>query len=349
MNIGDVGIGEGFPPFVVAEMSGNHNGSYERALRIVDAAADAGVAAIKLQTYTADTMTLDIDRPGFVISEPTSIWRGQRLYDLYEAAHTPWEWHEPIMRRAHQRGLLCFSSPFDSTAIAFLEDLNVPCYKIASPEIVDHPLIEAAAVTGRPMLISTGAATLDEIDEAVDVARRSGCKDLVLLQCTSSYPSSPDDAHLRAIPALRDRYGCEVGLSDHSLGVGVSIAAVALGASVIEKHLVEDRALGSVDAPFSMEPLEMASLVREIERAWQSLGTAEVGPRHSEAGARTRRRSLYITADVRAGDELSPDNVRAVRPGGGLHPKHLTSILGRRVSRDVVAGTPVDWAIMEGG
>jgi N-acetylneuraminate synthase len=347
MKIGEIGVGRGFPPFVVAEMSGNHNGSYDRALRIVDAAAGAGVGALKLQTYTADTMTLDVDRPGFVISEPTSIWRGRRLHELYEAAHTPWEWHESIMQRAHERGLLCFSSPFDLTAVSFLEDLNIPCYKVASPEIVDHPLIEAVAATGKPLIISTGAATLLEVDEAVEVARRAGCRDLVLLQCTSSYPSSPDDANLRAIPALRDRYGCEVGLSDHSLGVGVSVAAVALGATVIEKHLVEDRTSGGVDAPFSMEPLEMESLVRESERAWRALGTHVVSPRPSEAGARSRRRSIYITADLSAGDELSADNIRVVRPGGGLHPKHLTGIMGRRLSRDVAAGTPVDWGMLE--
>ncbi len=348
MRIGDRDVGAGAPPFVIAEMSGNHNGSFERALRIVDAAADAGASAVKLQTYTADTMTLDSDQPGFVIEEPTSLWYGRRLYDLYEQAHTPWEWHEPLMQHARERGLLCFSSPFDASAVGFLEGLDVPCYKIASLENVDHPLIRTVATTGKPMIISTGASTLEEVDEAVQVARDAGCDDLVVLRCTSGYPAPADEANLRAIPMLRERYGCEIGLSDHSLGIGVALAAVALGATVIEKHLVDDRDAGGVDAEFSMEPAELARLVEEAERARRSLGTASFKPSASEAGARTRRRSLYITQDLKAGDELTAQNLRSIRPGFGLHPKYQDGLFGRRVLRDVRAGTPADWTLVEG-
>ncbi len=346
MRIGGVEVGRNRPPFVIAEMSGNHDGSFERALRIVEAAAAAGATAVKLQTYTADTMTLDSDRPGFVIEEPTSLWYGRRLYELYEQAHTPWEWHAPLIQRARELGLLCFSSPFDASAVAFLEELGLPCYKIASLENVDHPLIRTVAATGKPMIISTGASTLAEVDEAVQVARDAGCHDLVVLRCTSGYPAPPDDANLRAIPILRERYGCEVGLSDHSLGIGVAVAAVALGATVIEKHLVDDRAAGGVDAAFSMEPDELSRLVEEADRARRSLGTAEFAPAASEAGARTRRRSLYVTADLAAGTQLTVHNVRSIRPGHGLPPKYLDDLIGQRVVRDVPAGTPTDWALI---
>jgi pseudaminic acid synthase len=346
MRIGGIEVGLGQSPFVIAEMSGNHNGSFERALRIVDAAAAAGATALKLQTYTADTMTLDSNRPGFVIEEPTSLWYGRKLYDLYGEAHTPWEWHPPIMQRARELGLLCFSSPFDASAVAFLEELDVPCYKIASLENVDHPLIQTVAATGKPMIISTGASTLQEVDEAVEVARDAGCHALVVLRCISGYPAPPDDANLRAIPMLRQRYGCEVGLSDHSLGIGVAIAAVALGATVIEKHLVEDRAAGGIDAAFSMEPDELARLIEEADRARRSLGTPNFVPAASEAGARTRRRSLYITEDLEAGDELTVHNLRSIRPGFGLHPKHHDELIGQRVVRALSAGTPADWALI---
>lgn len=346
MRIGDTDVGVGHAPFVIAEMSGNHNGSFERALRIVDAAAEAGASALKLQTYTADTMTLNSDQPGFVIEEPTSLWYGRRLHDLYHEAHTPWDWHAQLMERARELGLLCFSSPFDSSAVAFLESLDVPCYKIASLENVDHPLIRVVAATGKPVIISTGASTLDEVDEAVEVARDAGCSNLVILRCTSGYPAKPDDANLVTIPMLRERYGCEVGLSDHSHGIGVSIAAVALGATVIEKHLIEDRAAGGVDAAFSMEPDQLRQLVEEADRARRALGTTEFKPTPSEEGARRRRRSLYVTEDLNEGDVLTEENLRSLRPGQGLHPKHRDALVGRHVARDIPAGTPADWALV---
>lgn len=345
IRIGDIPVGPGEAPFVIAELSGNHDGSLDRALEIVDAAAGAGVQAVKLQTYTADTMTLDIDRDEFVISNPDSLWYGRTLYGLYEEAHTPWEWHEPIMQRARDRGLLCFSSPFDATAVDFLEGLDVPAYKIASLEITDIPLIERAAATGRPLIMSTGIATLEQIGEAVDAASGAGCDDLILLKCTSSYPASPDDIHLCTIPALRERFGCHVGLSDHTLGIGVAIASVALGATVIEKHITLDRDGGGVDAAFSLEPGEFALLVEEAGRAQRSLGSADY-QQTASAATRSRRRSLYVTADVAAGESLTADNMRSIRPGLGLEPKHFNSLLGRRLASDTRRGTPLSWGLL---
>lgn len=345
VKIGDRLVGVDHAPFVIAEMSGNHDGSLDRALEIVDMAADAGAHALKLQTYTADTMTLDLDRDEFVIDDPRSLWSGRNLYSLYEEAHTPWEWHEPIMRRASDRGVLCFSSPFDASAIDFLEDLDVPCYKIASFENIDTPLIRAVAATGKPVIISTGIATLEEIDDAVEAARDAGCDELVLLKCTSSYPASPDDSHLRTIPALRERYGCEIGLSDHTLGIGVAVAAVALGATVVEKHVTLARAGGGVDAAFSLEGPELAALVEETARARQALGEVRFGPTERELGARKRRRSLYVTEDLRAGDVLSPANLRSIRPGLGLAPKHFDALLGRVAKQDIRRGTPAAWEL----
>lgn len=348
IDIGSFRVGLDQPPFVIGEMSGNHNGSLDRALAIVDAFADTGIAAIKLQTYTADTMTLDVDRDEFVIQNPESLWFGRRLYDLYDEAHTPWEWHEPIMLRAAAHGMACFSSPFDATAVDFLEELGAPCYKIASSENIDIPLIRHVSETGKPVIISTGLADLNEITDAVKAAREAGCEQLILLKCTTSYPAAPSDSHLRTIPDLRERFECEVGLSDHTLGIGVAVAAVALGATVIEKHITLDRADGGVDAAFSLEPHEAAALVSETERAWQALGEIRYEPTASEAGARTRRRSLYLSADVRDGDELSASNVRSIRPGLGLAPKHLGNVLGRRVVGDHPRGTPLSWSIVEG-
>ena len=277
MLIGDRPIGPDARPYVIAEMSGNHNQSLDRALRIVDAAAAAGADAIKLQTYTPDTMTLDIRAPGFLIDDPKSLWAGRQLYDLYREAHTPWAWHRPILDRARALGLHCFSTPFDDTAVDFLETLNVPAYKIASFECTDLPLIRKVAATGKPMIISTGMATLAEIDETVRTARAAGCRDLVLLKCTSTYPSTPLNTNLRSIPVLRDAFGCEVGLSDHTMGCGAAVAAVAFGACVIEKHFTESRAEGGVDAAFSLEPAEFAQLRIETERAWQALGAPSFG------------------------------------------------------------------------
>ena len=339
-------IGTGLRPYLIAEMSGNHNQSLERALAIVDAAAQAGAEAIKLQTYTADTMTLDVRRPGFVIEDKGSLWAGRQLHELYREAHTPWEWHRPIMERAASHGLHCFSTPFDETAVDFLESLNVPAYKIASFENTDLPLIRRVAATGKPMIISTGMASLAEIDEAVRAARDAGCRELVLLKCTSTYPATPENSNLRTIAHMRELFGCEVGLSDHTMGCGVAVAAVAVGASVIEKHFTLRRADGGVDSSFSLEPEEFASLRLETERAWQGIGQVRYGATAAEEESKVFRRSLYIARDVKAGDLLTSENVRAVRPGFGLSPKHLEQVLGRRVNRDVEAGTPLAWELL---
>jgi N-acetylneuraminate synthase len=346
IQIGQHRVGVDNPPFIIAEMSGNHDGAIERALEIVDMAADAGAHAVKLQTYTADTMTLDVDRDEFLISDPKSLWFGRRLYDLYEEAHTPWEWHPEIMKRARDRGIACFSSPFDATAVDFLEDLDVPCYKIASFENIDLPLIAKVASTGKPLIISTGIATFDEVDEAVQTARDAGCDDLILLKCTSAYPASPDDIHLHTIGALRDRYGCEIGLSDHTIGLGVSIASVALGATVIEKHVTMNRADGGVDSAFSLEPAELRSLVVESDHARRALGTVQLGPSEREAGALLRRRSLYFSATVQAGEEITAANLRSIRPGLGLAPKYYDDLIGRMAAVDIERGTPASWDLV---
>ena len=334
------------PPMVIAEMSGNHNQSLERALEIVEAAAKSGAHALKLQTYTADTMTLDVDMPGFRIEDEQSLWNGRTLYELYEEAHTPWEWHAPIMDRAKELGLICFSTPFDDTAVNFLEDLNVPAYKIASFENTDLALIRKVAATGKPVLMSTGMATVDELELSVRTAREAGCRDLILLKCTSSYPASPEDSNILTLLNMRERFGCEVGLSDHTLGVGVAVAAVAHGAVVIEKHFTLSRAEGGVDAAFSMEPAEMRCLLEETTRARLSLGNVKYGAGQSEAGSVQFRRSLYITQDVQAGDCLDEQSVRCIRPGFGLAPKHLPEILGRCVKATVKRGTPVTWELL---
>ena len=341
MKIGTQLFGITHPPFIIAEMSGNHNQSLERALEIVEAAARTGAHAIKLQTYTADTMTLDLKEREFFISDEMSPWKGQSLYDLYKIAHTPWDWHKPIFDHANKLGLICFSTPFDETAVDFLEKLGAPMYKIASFENTDLPLIQRVAATGKPLLISTGMATQEELDESVDAARKAGCKDLILFKCTSTYPATPENSNLLTIPYLRERYGCEVGLSDHTLGIGVAVASVALGATVIEKHFTLKRSDGGVDSAFSMEPAELKELVEETERAWQSLGKAYIGPTEAEKSSITFRRSLYIVKDLKAGDVLTQDNVRAIRPGLGLPPKHLNQVLGKTIMRDLKTGTPL--------
>jgi pseudaminic acid synthase len=330
-------------PLIIAEMSGNHNASLDKALAIVDAAAAAGADALKLQTYTPDTMTLDIAEGEFVISNPSSLWAGRDLYNLYKEAHTPWEWHRPIFDRAKSHGMLAFSSAFDATSVDFLETLDVPCYKIASFECVDIPLIRKVASTGKPMIISTGMATIAEIDDAVTAARGAGCKHLVLLKCTSSYPASPENSNLRTIPHLADLFGCEAGLSDHTLGIGAAVAATALGAGVIEKHFIMSRAEGGVDSAFSLEPPEFRSLVDEVRTAQSALGSIFYGATESEQKGRTRRRSLYVTKDIAAGGEITADNIRSIRPGQGLPPKFYDTLIGRRVSRAVKKGTPVSW------
>lgn len=343
MKIADRSIGRTCPPFVIAEMSGNHNQSLARALAIVEAAAASGVQAIKLQTYTADTMTLPLASGDFYIDDAQSLWHGSSLHDLYALAGTPWEWHAPLFERARALGLIAFSTPFDETAVDFLETLGTPCYKIASFENADLPLIRKVAATGKPVIVSTGMATLAELDETVRTLRENGCADLALLKCTSTYPASPDDSHLNTIPHLRDLFGCEVGLSDHTLGNGVAVAAVALGASLIEKHFTLNRADGGVDSAFSTEPGEMAALVGESERAWRALGGIHYGPTVAESSSLRFRRSIYVAADLRAGDVLTRENLRVVRPGFGLAPKHYELLLGRRVNRDLPRGTAMSW------
>jgi pseudaminic acid synthase len=336
-------IGPTYRPFIIAEMSGNHNQSLERAMQIVDAAAAAGADALKLQTYTADTMTIDVRHGEFMVAEDNQLWGGQSLYDLYKAAHTPWEWHAPIMDRCKSHGLICFSTPFDASAVDFLEELNVPAYKVASFEITDLPLIGKIAKTGKPMIISTGMADVSEIAEAVATVRENGGRDPILLKCTSSYPADPEDSNLAAMPLLRDIFGCQIGLSDHTMGIGAAVAAVALGATVIEKHFTLSRNEGGVDAAFSLEPLELASLVTETKTAWRALGTARIGPTKAEKGSRIFRRSLYIVKDIARGEILTTEHCRAIRPGRGLPPSYLDVVLGRRVSRDLVRGTPLTW------
>ena len=341
MKIGERGVGAGSPPLVIAEMSGNHNQSLERALEIVDAAAQSGAHALKIQTYTAETMTIDIREREFFISDEKSLWKGESLFDLYKKAYTPWEWHEAIFDRAKKYNMLAFSTLFDRTAVDFLENLNVPCYKIASFENTDLPLIRYVAATGKPMIISTGMATFAELDETVDAARSAGCNDLVLLKCTSTYPSTPDDSNILTIPEMRSRYGCEIGISDHTRGIGVSVAAVALGATVIEKHFTLQRSDGGVDSAFSMEPQEMAQLVIETERAWQSMGKVQHGPTEKEKASLVFRRSLYVVADVKAGEKLTSVNVRAIRPGNGIAPKFYDEVIGKTAKRDIARGTPL--------
>jgi pseudaminic acid synthase len=339
-------IGLDNQPFVIAEMSGNHNQSLARALEIVEAAAKTGAHALKIQTYTADTMTLDLDEGEFHISDPNSLWAGTSLYKLYQEAYTPWEWHKPIFDRCRELGMIGFSTPFDDTAVVFLEALNVPCYKIASFENTDIPLIRKVAATGKPMIISTGMATVAEMDETVRAAREAGCKDLILLKCTSTYPATPENTNILTIPHMRELFGCEVGLSDHTMGIGVSVASVALGATVIEKHFTLNRADGGVDSSFSMEPAEMTSLVVESERAWQALGKVSYGPTEKEKKSLVFRRSLYIVEDVKAGEVLSPRNLRAIRPGCGLPPKYLSTLFGRSLTRDVKKGTAMSWDLL---
>ena len=332
-------IGPNHPPYIIAEMSGNHNQSLERALEIVEAAANTGAHALKIQTYTPDTMTIDLDEREFHISDPNSLWAGASLYKLYGEAYTPWEWHKPIFNRAREMGIIAFSTPFDETAVEFLEELDVPCYKIASFENTDLPLICRVAATGKPLIISTGMATVAEIDETVRSAREAGCKDLILLKCTSTYPATAANTNILTIPHLRELFGCEVGLSDHTMGIGVSVASVALGATVIEKHFTLNRADGGVDSAFSMEPAEMAQLVVETEGAWQAMGQVSYGPTDAEKKSLQYRRSLYVVQDLKAGDVLTKENVRAIRPGLGLPTKYLAQVLGKTGNQEVKRGT----------
>ena len=339
-------VGRAYHPFIIAEMSGNHNQSLDRALEIVEVAAKTGAHALKLQTYTADTITLDVKEGEFFINDKDNLWKGRSLYELYQEAYTPWEWHKPIMERAKKLGMLCFSTPFDETAVDFLEELDMPAYKIASPEIIHLPLVKKVAAIGKPIIISTGMASVSEIDEAVCTVRAAGCEQFVLLKCTSTYPALPENSNVLTIPHMRELFGCEVGLSDHTMGVGAAVAAVAHGATVIEKHFTLNRADGGVDSAFSMEPEEMKALVIETERAWQSLGKVKYGPSEAEKESLTFRRSLYIAENMQKGDILNEKNMRIVRPGLGLPPKYYDILLGRKVSQDVKKGTAVGWNLI---
>jgi pseudaminic acid synthase len=346
IKIGNREIGPFTEPFVIAEMSGNHNQSLDRALEIVQAAAKSGAHALKIQTYTPDTMTIDFDENEFYIGDPKSLWAGTTLYKLYGQAYTPWEWHKPIFDRAREFGMIPFSTPFDDTAVDFLESLEVPCYKIASFENTDLLLIRRVASTGKPLIISTGMATVAELDETVRVARDAGCKDLILLKCTSTYPATAENTNIKSIPHLRELFGAEVGLSDHTMGVGVSVASIALGATVIEKHFTLARADGGVDSAFSMEPSEMFQLVEETRRAWQALGKVSYGPTEAEKKSLQYRRSLYVVQDMKQGDVFTNQTLRAIRPGLGLPTKNLESILGRAAKSDLKRGTALSWDLI---
>ena len=346
MKIASLHVGEGHPPFVIAEMSGNHNQSLDRAMALVDAAADAGAHALKIQTYTADTMTLDLRQGEFMVNDPHSLWAGKSLYELYQQAYTPWEWHQPIFERAAARGVLAFSTPFDETAVDFLETLNVPCYKVASFENTDLPLIRRIAATGKPMIISTGMATVSELELSVNAARDAGCKNLVLLKCTSTYPALATNTNLQTIPHMRQLFGCDVGLSDHTMGVGASVAAVALGACVIEKHFTLRRADGGVDSAFSLEPSELEALVVETRRAFDAMGQIQYGATAAEKNSIVFRRSLYAVKDIEAGEVLTAENVRAIRPGLGLAPRHYEAVIGKCARVPVKAGTALAWHLI---
>ncbi len=340
-NIGHFEIGADQPPFIIAEMSGNHNQSLDRALELVDAAAAAGAHALKLQTYTADTITIDHRGGLFDINDKNSLWAGQNLYELYSEAHTPWEWHRPIFDRAKELGMVAFSSPFDETAVDFLEELDVPAYKIASFESNHHPLLRKVAATGKPIIISSGASRLDEIYESVRVLREAGAQQICVLKCTSTYPATPENTNLRTIPVFQSVFpDCAVGLSDHTMGIGVSVAAVALGATVIEKHFTLRRADGGVDSAFSLEPAELAALVTETERAWQGLGGVQLDTQKAEEKSRQFKRSVYVVKDIAAGEVLTRENLRIIRPGDGLAPKFYEEVLGRRSDRDWQRGDP---------
>lgn len=347
MKIEKQSIGVNYVPYIIAEMSGNHNQSLERALKIVEAAADSGAHALKLQTFTADTITLDIKKGDFFIEDEKNLWKGNSLHDLYSKAYTPWEWHKPIMKRAKELGMVCFSSPFDESAVDFLEELDVVAYKIASFENNHLPLIKKVAITGKPVIISIGMASIDEIHEAVSTAREAGCKDLILLKCTSTYPANPKNSNILTLPHMRKFFNCEVGLSDHTMGIGTSIAAVARGATIIEKHFTLSRADGGVDSAFSLEPKELSMLVVESKRAWESLGAVSYGPTKDEEKSLQFRRSIYISEDVKKGEVLTQDNLRIVRPGLGLHPRNYDLLIGKKVKNNLLKGTPASFDLID--
>lgn len=343
INIEGRKIGPNHPPFIIAEMSGNHNQSLERAFNIIEEAAKAGAHALKIQTYTADTMTLNMNTKDFKIEDEDSLWSGRTLYTLYQQAYTPWEWHKPIFDKCRELGMIPLSTPFDESAVDFLEDLGVPIYKIASFENTDIPLIKKVAATGKPIIISTGMATVAEIDESIKAAKEAGCKELILLKCTSTYPASPENTNISTIPHMKELFNCQVGLSDHTMGTGVAVASVALGATIIEKHFTLSRADGGVDSAFSLEPSELKQLVVETERAWQALGQITYGPTDEEKASLKFRRSIYVKKDIKAGDIFTEDNIKVVRPGYGLEPKFYEIIIGRTAKKHFAAGTPLKW------
>ena len=343
MKIGKRSIGLNYEPFVVAEMSGNHNQSLERALQIVELAAKSGAHGIKLQTYTPDTITINCSHDEFFIKDKDNLWEGKSLYELYEEAQTPWEWHKPIFKRSIELGLIPFSSPFDSSSVDFLEDLDVPCYKIASFENTDLGLIKKVASTKKPIIISTGMASLAELDETVATAKDAGCRDLILLKCTSSYPASPENSNINTIPHMRDLFNCEIGISDHTYGIGVSVAAVALGATFIEKHFTISRQDGGVDSKFSLEPSQMEELVKESRRAWMAKGLIKYGPTIKESKSLIFRRSIYAIKDINKGELFTEKNINSIRPGLGLPVKYLPKIIGREASGNIKKGTPISW------
>jgi pseudaminic acid synthase len=337
-------ISAAHPPYIIAEMSGNHNGDIERALRLIDAAAAAGADAVKLQTYTADTITLDHDGPGFRLE--SGLWAGRSLYELYQEAHTPFEWHEVLFQRAAEQGITIFSSPFDASAIELLESLGAPAYKIASFELIDLPLIVHAARTGKPLIMSTGLATVGEIEDAVHCARDAGAHEILLLHCTSGYPTPARECNLRTLPHLAASFGAPAGLSDHTLGIAVAVAAVALGAVAVEKHFTLCRADGGPDAAFSLEAEELRDLVAACRSAWEALGIIDYSLTPSEGKARDLRRSLYVVADIGHDEIFGPANLRSIRPGFGLAPKHYADVIGRRATRSIKRGEPLDWSMI---
>jgi pseudaminic acid synthase len=338
IRIGNRLIGENQPPFIIAEMSGNHNQSLHRALAIVDAAAVCGAHAIKLQTYTADTITL---KGVFSIDDKNSLWHGQELYDLYKQAYTPWEWHKAIFDRAHEKGILAFSSPFDETAVDFLESLNVPAYKIASFENTHHPLLKKVAQTGKPVIISTGASTQQDIEEGLEVLRNNGCEQIVVLKCTSTYPATPENTNLKTIPKFAELFKTVVGLSDHTMGIGASLGAIALGARVIEKHFTLRRTDGGIDSAFSMEPEELKALVIESKRVFQALGKEFVGVLDSELESLKFKRSIYVSKPIHRGEAITTENIKVVRPAFGMAPKYYHQVLGKTVNSDLKPGHPL--------
>lgn len=346
--IGTKKVGPHHSPFIIAEMSGNHNQSLDRALEIVEAAAKTGAHALKLQTYTADTITLDVAEGEFFIADDKNLWKGKSLHQLYQQAYTPWEWHAPIMKRCQELGMICFSTPFDETAVDFLESLNVPCYKVASFENTYIPMIKKIAKLGKPMIISTGMASLAELDETVKTVKSMGLEDLILLKCTSTYPATPDNTNIRTIPHMRELFDVQVGLSDHTMGCGASVASIALGATVIEKHFTLRRADGGVDSSFSLEPEEFKILVTETERAWQSLGQVIYGVQNEqEQKSQQFRRSIYVAENIKSGEVFSSKNIRCVRPGLGLETKYYENIVGKMAKCDLKKGMPLKWSYIE--